>query len=86
MKTRIVQRTSGTTSSITTFTSQEYQKERAKIENLFEEIMAENSLNLVKKIDIQVQEAQRIPNKLDPRRTTPRHIIIKMAKGKARES
>ena len=35
---------------------------------------------LVKEIDIQVQEVQRLPNKLDPKRTTPRHIIIKLPK------
>ena len=39
--------------------------------------MKENFLNLVKEIDIQVQEAQRAPNKLHPKRTTPRHIILK---------
>ena len=44
--------------------------------------MKENFLNLVKEIDIQVQEAQRVPNKRDPKRTTPRHIIIKMPKVK----
>ena len=42
--------------------------------------MKENFPNLVKEIDIQVQEAQRVPDKLDPKRTTPRHIIIKMPK------
>ena len=40
--------------------------------------MKENFPNLVKEIDIQVQEAQRIPNELHPKRTTPQHIIIKM--------
>ena len=55
------------------------------IENLFEKIMTENFPNLVKKIDIQVQEAQRVPNKLDPKKTTPRHIIIKMPKVKDKE-
>ena len=40
---------------------------------------------MVKKIDIQVQEAQRVPNKLDPKRTTPRHILIKMPKVKDKE-
>ena len=44
--------------------------------------MKENSPNLVKEIDIQVQEAERVPNKLDTKRTTPRHIIIKMPKVK----
>ena len=57
-----------------------------EIENLFEKIMKENFPNLVKEIDTQVQEAQRIPNKLDPKRTTPRHIIIKIPKLKMRES
>ena len=44
--------------------------------------MTENFPNLVKEIDIQVQEAQRVPNKMNPKRTTPRHIIIKMPKVK----
>ena len=47
--------------------------------------MKENFLNLVKEIDIQVQEAQRIPNKLDSKRTTPRYIIIKMPNVKDKE-
>ena len=42
--------------------------------------MKENIPNLPKEINIQVQEAQRVPNKLDPRRTTPRYIISKMPK------
>ena len=40
----------------------------------------ENFPNLVKEIDLQVQEAQRVPKKLDPRRNTPRHIIITFPK------
>ena len=47
--------------------------------------MTENFPNLVKEIDIQVQEAQRIPNKLDPKRSTPRQTIIKMSKVKEKE-
>ena len=47
--------------------------------------MKENFPNLVKEIDIQVQEAQRVPNKLDPKRNTPRHNIIKMPKVKGKE-
>ena len=39
-------------------------------ENLFEEIMTENFPNLVKEKDTQVQEVQRIPNKMDPKRPT----------------
>ena len=47
--------------------------------------MKENFSNLEKEIDMQLQEAQRIPKKLDPRRKTPRHIIIKLAKIKDKE-
>ena len=43
--------------------------------------MKENFPKLAKKIDIQVQETQRVPNKLNPKRTTLRQIIIKNAKG-----
>ena len=63
----------------------EGEEEEQVIENLFEKIMKENFPILAKKIDIQIQEAQRIPNKLDPKRTTPRHIIIKLAKVKDKE-
>ena len=48
--------------------------------------MKENFPNLVKEIDFQeVQEAQRVPKKVDPRRTTPRHIIIKLPMIKDKE-
>ena len=59
---------------------------REKIENLFEQIMKENFPNLAKETDFQeVQEAQRVPKKLDPRRNTPRHIIITLPKIKDKE-
>ena len=48
--------------------------------------MKENFPNLVKEIDLQeVQEAQRVPKKLDPRRHTPGHIIITLPKIKNKE-
>ena len=48
--------------------------------------MKENSPNLAKEIDFQeVQEAQRVPKKLDSRKHTPRHIIIKLPKIKDKE-
>ena len=48
--------------------------------------MKENFPNLAKEIDFQeVQEAQRVPKKLDPRRNTPRHIIITLPKIKQKE-
>ena len=43
---------------------------------LFEEIIAENFPNLGKEIDIQVQEIQTVPNKMTPKKSTSRHIII----------
>ena len=42
--------------------------------------MKENFPSLVKELDMQDQDAQRVPEKLDPRRNTPRHIIIKWTK------
>ena len=56
-----------------------------EIGNLFEKIMKENFLNLLKEIDMPVQEAQTVPNKMDAKRPTPRHIIIKMPKVKDKE-
>ena len=56
-----------------------------EIENLFEKITNENLPKLVKEIDIQVQGAQRVPNKMDAKRPTPRHTIIKMPKVKNKE-
>ena len=47
--------------------------------------MKENFPNLVREIDMQIQEAQRVPNKMNPRRLTPRHIIIKMSGVKDKE-
>ena len=42
--------------------------------------MKENFPNIAKEIDMQIQEAQSVSKKLDPRRNTPRHIIIKLPK------
>ena len=47
--------------------------------------MKENFPNLAKEIDMQVQEAQRVPKKLNPRRNTPRRIIITLLKIKQKE-
>ena len=48
--------------------------------------MKENFPDLAKEIDLQeVQESQRVPKKLDPRRNTPRHIIITLPKMKQKE-
>ena len=64
----------------------EGEEEKQEIENLFENIRKENFPYLAKEIDFQeVQEAQRVPKKLDPRRNTPMHIIIKLPKIKDKE-
>ena len=48
----------------------EREKEEKEIKNLFEQIIKENFPNLAKDIDFQeVQEAQRVPMKLEPRST-----------------
>lgn len=47
--------------------------------------MAENFPNLRKDTDIQIQETQRLSNKMNPKRSTPRHVIIKMSKNKDKE-
>ena len=65
----------------------EGEEEEQEIENLFEQIMKENFPNLAKEIDFQeVQEAQRVPKKLGPRRNTPRHIMITLPKITQKES
>ena len=46
--------------------------------------MAENFPNLMKETDIQIQEAKKVPNKMNPSRHTPKRIVIKMAKLKIR--
>ena len=64
----------------------EEEKKEQEIENIFEKIMTENFPNLVKEINIQVQEAQIVSNKIKPKRLTLRHIIIKMQKVKDKKS
>ena len=53
-------------------------------QNVFDKLVAENFPNLKTETDIQIQEAQRVPNKINPNRPMPRHILIKMAKAKER--
>ena len=61
------------------------EEEEQEIENLFEKIMKVNFPSLTKELVMQVQEAQRVPKRLDPRRNTLRHIIIKLPKIKDKE-
>ena len=54
-------------------------------EKIFEEIIVENFPNMEKKIVNQVQEAQRVPYRINPGKNTPRHILIKLTKTKHKE-
>ena len=63
----------------------EGEEEKQGIENLFEKVMMKNFPNLMREKVTQIQETQRVPNKRNPKRTTARHIIIKMAKFKHKE-
>ena len=64
----------------------EGEEEEQEIENLFENTMKKNFPSLAKETDFQeVQDAQQVPKKLDPRKHTPRHIIIMLAKIKDKE-
>ena len=54
-------------------------------EKIFEEFIVENFPNMGKEIATQVQEVQRAPYRINPRRNTPRHIVIKLAKIKDKE-
>ena len=61
---------------ITGFLEEEEKKKGT--EKIFEEITEENFPNNGEEIVNQVQEAQRIPFRINPRRNTPRHILIKL--------
>ena len=52
---------------------------------IFEGIITENFLNMGKEIVNQVQEAQRVPGRINPRRNTLRHIVIKLTKIKGKD-
>ena len=54
-------------------------------EKIFEEIIVEQFPNMGKEIATQVQEAQRVPYRINPRRNMLRHIVIKLAKIKGKE-
>ena len=54
-------------------------------EKIFEEIIAENSPNMGKETVTITQEAQKVPERINPRRNMPRHIVIKLTKIKDKE-
>ena len=59
--------------------------QKKEYEKFFEEIIVEKFPNMEKKVAKQVQEAQRVPHRINPRKNTPRHILIKLTKTKHKE-
>ena len=85
---RTVSETSGTTLNAPTFElygSQKKKRKKKGTEKIFEEIIVENFPNRGKEIVNQVQEAQRVPYRINPRRNMPRHILLKLSKIKYKE-
>ena len=63
----------------------EEEKKKKWYEKIFEDIIVEKFSSMEKEIVNQVQEAQRVPYRINPRRNTPRHILIKLTKTKHKE-
>lgn len=75
----------GTIRKYLTFKSSETQKERpnkSRLEKALKEIMAENYPNLIRYINLHIQEAEQNTNKINPKRSLPTHIIIKLLETK----
>ena len=64
----------------------EAEEKKKAYEKIFEEIIVDNFPSMGKEIVNQVQEIQRVPYRINPRRNTPRHILIKLTKTKHKES
>ena len=60
-------------------------REKKGSEKILEEIIVENFCNMGKEIASQVQEVQRVPYRINPKRNTLRHILIKLSKIKKKE-
>ena len=61
---------------------EEEEKKKKGSEKISEEIIVENFHKMRKEIVNQVQEVQRVPHRINPRRNMPRHILIKLSKNK----
>ena len=58
----------------------EDEEQKKGYEKIFEEIIVENFPNMEKEVANQIQEAQRVPYRINPKRNTPRHILTKLTK------
>ena len=63
----------------------EEEEKKKQYEKIFEEIIVENVPNMEKEIVNQVQEVERVPCRINPRRNMPRHMLIKLTKTKHKE-
>ena len=63
----------------------EEEEKKKESEKIFEDIIVENFPNMGKEIVNQVQEAQRVPYRINPKRNMPRHILIKLSNIKYKE-
>ena len=63
----------------------EEEEKKKGYEKIFEKIIVENFPNRETEIVNQIQEGQRVPYRINPRRNTPRHILIKITKAKHKE-
>lgn len=61
-------------------------KKRERAESIFKEIVPENLLNMEKERDIQIKEVQKTSNKINSKRSTQRHTIMKLSKVKDGEN
>ena len=65
--------------------SQKKKTKNKEYEKVLEEITVKNFPKMGKEIPIQVQETQRVPNRINPRQNIPRYILIKLTKIKHKE-
>ena len=63
----------------------EEEEKKKGSEKIFGKIIVENFPYMGKEIVIQFQEAQRVPYRTNPRKNTPRHILVKLIKIKFKE-
>ena len=63
----------------------EEEEKKKGYKNVFEDIIVENFPNMKNEKVSKVQELQRVPYRIYPRRNMPRHILIKLTKTKHKE-
>ena len=83
---RTVSETSGTTLNPLNSNYRGPRRRREKGNEKIFEIIVENFPNMGKEKVNQVQEVQRVPYRINPRRNTPRHILMKLSKIKCKEN